>query len=139
MFSRSIVTLLGLLAVTSSVTAQPQRYELGRRLRAFEEQWERVPGEEARKRYVAPLQQVVTAFFTGRFGEAGLALDQARLALDGAPPTPARRWAESLALFSASRLLDAGHPEIAWELKAFYDVHTRILSQRLGGPPCRET
>jgi pimeloyl-ACP methyl ester carboxylesterase len=112
-----------MLTFTAGLGAQPQRYELGRRLRVFEELWEKTPGEEVRKRTVASLNQAVTAFFTFRFGETGRAIDQARFALDDAnKPTPSRRWAESLALFSATRLVDVETQELALEIKAFYDV-----------------
>lgn len=108
---------------TAELGAQPQRYELGRRLRVFEELCEKTPGEEARKRTVASLNQAVTAFFTFRFGEAGRAIDQARFALDDEnKPTPSRRWAESLAIFPAKRLVDTETQELSLEVKAFYDV-----------------
>jgi len=112
-----------MFAFTAGLGAQPQRYELGRRLRVFEGLWEKNPGEETRKRTVAPLNQAVIAFFTFRFGDAGSAIDQARFALDDAnKPTPPRRWAESLAIFPATRLVDIKTQELSLEVKAFYDV-----------------
>jgi len=102
--------------------AQSQRYELGRRLRVFEEQWEKLPGDDGRKRCQPPLSKAVTAFFTARFGEAGRSLDEARYALEDAKPTEARRWAESLAFFPGGRFFESTQREIAWELKPFYDV-----------------
>lgn len=121
--SRTTAALFCLLLATAAAHAQPQRYELGRRLRAFEEQWERTPGEDARQRCVAPLQQAVVAFFTARFGDAGRALDQARFGLDDqVKVTPGQRWAAALALFPARRLQDVEQREIAWEFKPFYEV-----------------
>jgi predicted esterase len=112
-----------LVAFTSAITAQAQRYELGRRLRSFESAWESVPGADARKRTVTPLNHAVTAFFTFRLGEAGRAIDRARFALDDSlMPTSAQLWAESLAIFPATRLVDIEMHEIALDLNAFYDV-----------------
>jgi pimeloyl-ACP methyl ester carboxylesterase len=112
-----------MLAFTAELGAQPERYELGRRLRVFEALWEKTPGEDARKRTVAPLNQAVISFFTFRFGAAGNAIDQARFALDDATkPTPADRWAQSLAIFPAKRLVDTETQELALELKAFYEA-----------------
>ena len=117
------MALVCMFAFTAGLGAQPQRFELGRRLRVFEGLWEKNPGEETRKRTVAPLNQAVIAFFTFRFGEAGRAIDQARFALDDAnKPTPTRRWAESLGIFPATRLVDVETQELSLEIKAFYDV-----------------
>jgi hypothetical protein len=122
-FSAVPMAFLCLFTFTAELGAQPQRYELGRRLRVFEALWEKTPGEDARKRTVAPLNQAVISFFAFRFGEAGRAIDQARFALDDAhKPTPARRWAESLAIFPAKRLVDTETQELSLELKAFYDM-----------------
>ncbi len=112
-----------ILTNTSPLGAQPQRFELGRRLRVFESAWEKTPGDEVRKRTVAPLNQAVTAFFTFRFGEAGRSIDKARFALDDTvKPTAARLWAESLAIFPAVRLVDVETQEITLEVNAFYEV-----------------
>lgn len=102
------VAFLLVFTFTAELGAQSQRYELGRCLRVFEDLWEKTPGEEARKRTEGSLNQAVTAFFTFRFGEAGRAIDQARFALDDVnKPTPTQHWAESLAIFPATRLVDA--------------------------------
>jgi hypothetical protein len=66
---------------TDPIQAQPHRYELGQRVRVFEETWEEAPGEDARRRCVAPLKRAVIAFFAQRYSEAGCAVDLARFAL----------------------------------------------------------
>src|SRR2546425_10846551 len=71
--------------------AQPERYELAQRLRAFETAWERKTDAEARKRALDPLIQATTAFFSFRLGEAGKALDQARFALESDQEPPAEK------------------------------------------------
>jgi predicted esterase len=118
----SVVFVLGFLSLPPSLAAQLQRYELGRRLRAFEAEWERTPGEASDRRCVAPLQKAVNAFFTARYSEAGRWLDEARFAISGAEPTAAQRWAKALAFCPAARLIDSNSRELPWECTAFYEV-----------------
>lgn len=123
MAMRTVLGLLCFFVSSALLSAQATRYELGRRLRVFEAEWEKTPGEESRRGTVTPLNQAVTAFFTFRLGDAGRAIDQARFSLDAkAQPSPARRWAESLALFPAQRLVDTAASELSLELKPFYEV-----------------
>lgn len=101
--------------------AQPERYELGQRLRAFENTWEKQADVEARKRAVEPLLKATPAFFSFRLGEAGRWLDQARFALVGEqPPAPEKLWAVSLYAVLPQRLLDARAGKLNVALQPFY-------------------
>jgi predicted esterase len=101
--------------------AQAERYELGRRLTAFEAAWERVPDPAARERALADLPQVTTQFFSFRFGDAGRALDLAAHALASeTPPATEVRWLRSLFANPESRLLDGHAKELSVEVKPFY-------------------
>jgi acetyl esterase/lipase len=111
------------LALPAALRAQPDRYESGQRLRAFERAYDAQPDAAARKRTVAPLKQATLLFLADQVAEAGHMLDRARRALASEKdPEAAVLWADSLALRPASRLLDRTAPEIPWTLAAFYKV-----------------
>lgn len=125
---RSISLLLAAIAalLPSRASAQTERFEVGRRLRAFEAAWEEKASAENRKRAVEIMKQATIAFLTNRPVEAGLALDQARFALrDAKEISPESRWAESLALYPVSRLLDTGD-KLGFTLTSFYHVETGV-------------
>jgi predicted esterase len=119
--------ILGILIATAPTAlplearAQPERYELGRRLRVFEAAWENAPGEGPRKHCVEPLKKAVQSFFSLNLSGAGEAIDRARYAVESdKEPSPERLWAESLASFPAKRLIDAGIDSLPLELRPFY-------------------
>jgi pimeloyl-ACP methyl ester carboxylesterase len=141
---RAPVALALVLALPAALPAQPDRYELGQRLRAFERAYDAQPDVAARKRAVAPLKQATFLFFAGQLGEAGHMLDRARRALAAEKePEAAALWAESLVLRPGSRLLDRAAPEIPWTLAPFYTVPAKQPPQarlrctlvRTGGKP----
>jgi pimeloyl-ACP methyl ester carboxylesterase len=104
----AVGALLAVVAGPSVATAQLERYELGVRLRAFEQAFDD-PGAQARRaRAVPALQHAIRAMLAGQTFEAASALDDARWALRGdAVPTAAERFAALLAVIPAARLLDA--------------------------------
>jgi hypothetical protein len=95
---------------TNPLTAQPARYDVGRKLIAFEQAWDGRPDPAARKRAVPPLKKALTAFFAGGFADAGRSLDEARHALAGDPPTDAVRWADSVVAVPQRRVVEPGAP-----------------------------
>lgn len=110
-----------LLMAARPAAAQAERYELGRRLRAFEDAWERAPRERQVKS-LAGLPKVTTQFFGFQFGEAGRTLDDSRRVLAGVEATPQSAWAESLGLVPEKRLIDAASPGLGVVVKPFYAV-----------------
>ena len=60
--------------------AQFERYELGRRLRDFEVEWDRIEDAQAKARAGQSLKEAVKAFFSFRLGEAGRSISEARFA-----------------------------------------------------------
>jgi predicted esterase len=119
---RSPAAVLSVLLLTTTAPAQPERYELGKRLKAFEAAWDAQPDAAARKRALKGLPDVTQQFFTFRFGEAGRTLDDARFALESdQPPSEALRWATSLYPDVPKRLID-GSTDLTVNLKAFYTV-----------------
>lgn len=121
-FCKVVWSAAFVLLIAASAEAQQQRYELGRRLRVFEEQWERTPGEAAKQRCVGPLNRAVLSFFSFRLSAAARSIDEARFALENIKPSPERLWASSLTLSPQRRLFDLGERKIALELSAFYDA-----------------
>ncbi|MGP0067185.1 MAG: hypothetical protein ACLQGP_26770 [Isosphaeraceae bacterium] len=105
----------------SSTFAQFERYELGRRLRAFEVDWDRVDDARAKASASASLKAAVGAFFAVRLGDAGRAIAEARFALRaGVRPGEGERWAESLCVKPEARLIDTNRPGLPVTVAAFY-------------------
>ncbi len=75
-----------LLLTLSSVQAQPERLELGKRLRRFELAWELAP-ESNRLASAKPMQLAVSRFFALQFNEAMERLDEAWRCVDEQPLT----------------------------------------------------
>lgn len=111
------------LAATASSFAQPERYDLGLRLKAFEQAWEAKGGDPAaRKRALEPLKQSVAAYLIGQQSRvAGRAMDNARFALQSEQdPGTATRWAASLAVRPQARLIDRSTRELGVEVVQLY-------------------
>lgn len=118
-----LAAAVGVLLLATPAPAQMLRFELGQRLRAFEKDWDTTPDPAARKRTLEPLKRAINSFFSLNLAEAGRALDDARSALHSAdPPSAANRWAASLYLKPAARLIDAADPDLPAEVVALYDA-----------------
>jgi predicted esterase len=126
MFTKaSGLTIAVVLILAPVAGAQPERYELGHRLRSFENAWEKQTDAEARKRAIEPLLQATTAFFSGRLGEAGKSLDEGRFALESdQPPSPAKRWATAQYVTVPRRLLDVRDDKLEFQVGSFYHVNS---------------
>lgn len=117
---RIVAPLLALL-FTSQVSAQTARYELGQRLRAFEQAWEKAD-DAGRKRAAKIVEKVTNQFFSFQLGEAGRTLDDARHALTSDKPrTVAQQWADSLYAEPETRLFD-NVKKFKVKVQAFYPV-----------------
>ena len=132
--TRCVAALFATLLAVTPASAQAERYELGRRLRAYEQKWELV-GREAQVESFAGLPKVTTQFFSLQLGEAGRTLDAARevLRLPGEPPRYA--WAIALQVVPEARLIDAARPSLEVTVKPFYAVK----SPDPAGATCRVT
>ena len=117
----SIVIALLALALPTQARAQPERYELGRRLGAFELAWDKNTDPVARKQATNAIWNVPLLTFMGQLDEAGRLFDLGRHALladkDVSPET---LWAESLFLTPVTRLVDASELELPFTLREFY-------------------
>jgi len=123
----AMVSLIALSREPSLASAQFERYELGRRVREFEVEWDRVPDPTARAKASQSLKVAVNSFFSFRLGEAGRAISEARFALRGAAsPTEGERWADSLCLKPDSRLIDAGTTSMPVTITSFYPTDAKM-------------
>jgi predicted esterase len=120
-----ILPMAWLAIPAAPALAQADRYELGRRLRAFEVEWDGSTNPAARARASQSLKAAVNAFFSFRLGEAGKAIGEARFALNPArPPTEAERWADSIVVRPEGRLLDATTTSLPVTIAEFYKSTT---------------
>lgn len=120
---RTLLTALAVAITTGTAAAQPERYELGRRMKLFEAAWNNVADPAGRKRALADLPQATQQFFSFRFGEAGRTLDLAAHALRAeAPPGVTSQWVTSLYPVVEHRLLDGTAKELTVAVKPFYPV-----------------
>ncbi len=112
-----------LLAIPTTVQAQPERYELGRRLKAFEAGWEKFDEPAARDRALALLPNVTKQFFSFKLSEAGRTLDLAAFALStDVGPSTARQYVWSLYATPETRLVDGNAKELSVTIQPFYPV-----------------
>ncbi len=119
---RPFLALVLVLVVPDWANAQAERYELGRRLKRFEEAWEKQPDAAARKRAAAILPDITPMFFSLRFGDAGKTLDRARHLLAGTEePSPATQWLESLYAVP-EKVLYTNEKEVVVTVKPFYAI-----------------
>lgn len=114
------------LIVASQVVGQQAetRYELGKRVQAFEIAWDTKANDADAKKRVAPVvNQAVQNFFRFNFPAVGQTMDQARHLLRSAEEVPANvRWAEAFYAVPEARLLDGQAKEHSVALKAFYKL-----------------
>lgn len=121
--SRYLAPLVVVAVSGAPLAAQAERYELGRRLKAFEAAWERHDAPAARARALDLLPQLTNQFFSFRFGEAGRTLDLAAEALRSElPPGAGRQWLMSLSPLPEARLVDGSARELRVTIRPFYAV-----------------
>lgn len=126
---------LGLAVVGLSAghaVAQPERYELGQRLKRFEQAWEEQKDPATRKRALAVVKNASGQFLSLQLGEAGRTLDAARWALQDKSPTDVDRWMEGLYVVPEKRVIDAGLFEpaaIRIEIRRLYAVMGEIKKE----------
>lgn len=121
MMRRGIISLSCLLCLMGKLGySQTARFELGQRLRHFEQVWDKKVTEDGAARAVAPLKKATVSFFTFRLTEAGRQLDLARLALEKGKPASGTLWATSLSLVPNKRLVDGNAQSLSVTLKPFY-------------------
>ncbi|HVK07560.1 MAG TPA: alpha/beta fold hydrolase [Gemmataceae bacterium] len=114
------LVLFALLFV-GSAAAQPDRYELGRRMHLFEVAWDEKAADPAAKKRAAPhVNRAVQSYFTLNLPGVAQALDEARYALQGGDVPAAVKWADSLAAVPETRVVDVTTGELSVTVKAFY-------------------
>jgi predicted esterase len=120
---RTLLTLALSLVSVTPLWGQPQRYELGRRLKAFEAEWDKIENPDARKRALSDLPKLTTQFFSLQLGEAARTLDLALHALKtDIPPTAAQQFIWSLAAVPESRIVDDTAKELSVVIQPLYSI-----------------
>jgi pimeloyl-ACP methyl ester carboxylesterase len=101
--------------------AQPDQYELGRRIGAFELAWDKTTDAQARKKALAILRPATMLMLTTKLGEAGRTFDEARHALTETSTVPgATLWADAMCVRLATRLVDATETTLPFTVDYFY-------------------
>lgn len=123
------ILLAAVTAAPRRVAAESPRFELGRRLRAFEEAWQEAP-PQSRARAREPMEAAVRSFFSLALPDAAASLDDARCAVEGEPGADVRRaMALEVAVTPAlADVDDRAGPIVA--LRAFY-----ARPEAAGAPP----
>lgn len=122
------------LAQQTKPSEQPEldwvRYELGRRMRAFEHAFAGA-GTEPRRRALPELETAVRRFFENDVQQVAQSIDAARRALesDAAAADPARAWADGLALVPERRCVEPGDGALALVLDVFGEERGAELPQ----------
>lgn len=128
----AFAAFVSLVVHPSSAPAQTDRYELGRRLRAFEERWEQPAEPDARQRAAQALDDSVKDFFRFQFDEAARAMTRAFRLLNGEVNLPdAVQWADSLAIHPASRLIERGGTTLDATISPVYPVEVEAPDQAI--------
>ena len=120
----AIFVLIGCVAGRDA-GAQAERYELGQRLKRFEQAWE-TADEAGRARALAVVKPVSRQFLTFQLTAAGKTLDDARFALRPDPVTDEERWAAAVAVRPLGRLIDAAAKSLKVEVSYFYPPSVKL-------------
>jgi predicted esterase len=117
------LSLLALLLAAPAADAQWERYELGRRLRRFEAEWERQTDPAARQRARRALPAASTRFLRFDLPGAARAVDDAYFALRSADPAPdAERWLDGLCVLPEKRAIDQSAEAVRVTVRQVYPV-----------------
>ncbi len=121
-----IVSFIGAAFFSSrQCEGQAERYELGKRLRRFEESWQ-VASPEIQKRSAPVLQAAVSKFFSLDLLSAAEKLDQAWITTQNEKFDSWQEWAIPLRIQSSAILFDSSTQEITFSLKRFYQAKEAI-------------
>jgi pimeloyl-ACP methyl ester carboxylesterase len=117
-----LLLCLALLAIPAHAQAQPERYEAGRRLGAFERAWEGCADPALKKAALAKIKPASMSFLFGQLADAGRALDEGRQALALGKESPESIWAQSLQVVFQTHLADAADADISFRVQLFYST-----------------
>jgi predicted esterase len=120
--ARQLACVAALLLLAPAAWAQAGRHELGLRLRAFERRLAAVEDAARRDDAFGHLERAVQAFFRMDTASVAAAIDAADLALAGRTATAVERYARSLELRLARRLVSVGDASVSADVRALYDA-----------------
>lgn len=129
MMKTSLTAVLLLLTLTSTSNAWAQglgqrRYDLSRRLQAFEKQWDKVQDKRRRQGAVGNLKSAVQSFFRFRLTGAAESLDKALQSLLALEPknSTALTWVQSQRWQVKKRLIDVTDSSFELIMEPLYKV-----------------
>ncbi len=103
------------------------RYELGRRLKTFEAEWEKITDPTARTRAITRLAEVHPQFLSLQFSAAGRTLDRTIAALaNEATPGRNEEWVASLCAAPESRFVDGAMRELTVTIRPLYPLTSAV-------------
>lgn len=118
-------TLVSVLAGLSA-GAQADRYELGLRLREFERNLASCTEPARQHASMRELETAVQAFFRLDTRAVAAAIDRADIRLGATEPSLEQRFARSLQLAFAARLVDVGQGTLSFEVSSVFPVETEL-------------
>lgn len=122
-----MISMMLLFSASVRLYGQSERYDLGRRLKAFETTWEQAD-EKGRMLAAKTIRPATRQFLTFQLSEAGRTIDQARFALQTPKPSEFIQWAAALDVVPAARILEPDQKELAVTLKQLYTPEAMIPS-----------
>lgn len=143
----AIVTLAVAWLVPVIVTAQVERYELGKRLRRFEDAWQSAT-EDKRRESAKPMIDAVNSFFGMRLQAATAKLDEAWLVAENPSLTDWQRAIIPYRIRLSKMVVGVGESQIDISLVPYYknagdvpnDAQVRFeLKNSAGGSVCQVT
>jgi predicted peptidase len=122
--------LIATLLFSTSIFAQNERYELGKRTRALEIELEKQTTPELRKKAMSEINKAVQKFFAFNLREAARDLDNARFILEQ-KNNDEKIWAESLSVLPNFRVIDETNSSLNITVSPFYKVPQTIPNNAL--------
>ncbi len=118
-YFRLLLLISVLLVPTTTIIGQVERYDLGKRLRRFEEAWA-IAAEDRRHESTPVMEEAVRSFFSLRLTKTAERIDQAWLRVRGSPTPEWQLAAIPYSIKTEAALLDSANPELSVSLQPFY-------------------
>ena len=140
-----IVVIFVLMAGKAFAQKENQRYEVGRRLIAFEIDFDGIKDPKILKSVCERLKPITFLFFSGQLDQCAKALDLARWSCKNQGECPGiRSFADSLSLVPSQKIIEIKEKLIECEIASVYAVkekgllNARLFLRQLDGKEVRE-
>lgn len=140
-----IVVIFALMADIAFAQKENQRYEVGRRLIAFEIDFDGIKDPKVLKSVCEKLKPITFLFFSGQLDQCAKALDLARWSCKNQGESPGiRAFADSLTFTPSQRIIEIKEELIECEISSVYAVkekgmlNARFFLRQLDGREVRD-